>query len=164
MGELWGVFCEYLWGNWLRFNGTALYIPSKLCQDHDFAPCISRLSITVVLTVGCVDILVLLHVKYSCLAFKGVNFNNQSWVMKYILVFSEKISMTVLVFMPVSHILWDAGDWFSIKIQSYQYRKTHRGDKMILQQSYLHDGVSYGGMMISWYWISAHDYSNINQP
>ena len=25
-GELWGVFCEYLWENWPRYNGTALYI------------------------------------------------------------------------------------------------------------------------------------------
>ena len=26
MGELWGVFCEYLWENWPRYNGTALYM------------------------------------------------------------------------------------------------------------------------------------------
>ena len=25
-GELWGVFCEYLWQNWPRYNGTALYL------------------------------------------------------------------------------------------------------------------------------------------
>ena len=25
-GELWGVFCEYLWENQPRYNGTALYI------------------------------------------------------------------------------------------------------------------------------------------
>ena len=25
MGGLWGVFCEYLWENWPRYNGTALY-------------------------------------------------------------------------------------------------------------------------------------------
>ena len=24
-GELWGVFCKYLWENWPRYNGTALY-------------------------------------------------------------------------------------------------------------------------------------------
>ena len=24
-GELWGVFCEYLWEMWPRYNGTALY-------------------------------------------------------------------------------------------------------------------------------------------
>ena len=24
-GELWDVFCEYLWENWLHYNGTALY-------------------------------------------------------------------------------------------------------------------------------------------
>ena len=26
--ELWGVFCEYLWENWQRYNGTALYLNS----------------------------------------------------------------------------------------------------------------------------------------
>ena len=27
-GELWSVFCEYLWENWLRthYNGMALYL------------------------------------------------------------------------------------------------------------------------------------------
>ena len=25
-GELWGVFCEYLWENQPRYNGTALYL------------------------------------------------------------------------------------------------------------------------------------------
>ena len=25
MGKLWGVFCEYLRENWLRYNGTTLY-------------------------------------------------------------------------------------------------------------------------------------------
>ena len=25
MGELRGVFCEYLWENWQRYNGIALY-------------------------------------------------------------------------------------------------------------------------------------------
>ena len=28
-GELWGVFCEYLWQNWPRYNGTALYLHSS---------------------------------------------------------------------------------------------------------------------------------------
>ena len=27
--ELWGVFCEYLWENWPRYNGTTLYIQIK---------------------------------------------------------------------------------------------------------------------------------------
>ena len=25
-GELWGVFCEYLWENWPRYNGNTLYM------------------------------------------------------------------------------------------------------------------------------------------
>ena len=31
-GELWGVFCEYLWENWPRYNGTALYFDAILYQ------------------------------------------------------------------------------------------------------------------------------------
>ena len=34
-GKLWGIFCEYLWENWLRYNGTALYIYiDGLAQDN----------------------------------------------------------------------------------------------------------------------------------
>ena len=45
------------------------------------------------------------------------------------------------------------GPWFNIKIVSYQYRKSHCGDKTILRPSYLHNGISYTGKMISLYWI-----------
>ena len=38
---------------------------------------------------------------------------------------------------------------------SYQYRKSHCGDKTILRPSYLHNGISYTGKMISLYWIGA---------
>ena len=46
-----------------------------------------------------------------------------------------------------------AWPWFSIKMSSYQYRKSHFGDKTILQPFYLHNGISYTGKMISLYWI-----------
>ena len=38
---------------------------------------------------------------------------------------------------------------------SYQYRKSHCGDKTILWLSYLHNGTSYTGKMASLYWIRA---------
>ena len=41
------------------------------------------------------------------------------------------------------------------KISSYQYRKSHCGDKTILRPSYLHSGISYTGKMTSLYWIRA---------
>ena len=47
------------------------------------------------------------------------------------------------------------GPWFNIKVSSYQYRKSHFGDKTILRSSYLHNGISYTGKMISLYWIGA---------
>ena len=45
--------------------------------------------------------------------------------------------------------------WFNIKMSSYQYRKSHYGDKTILRPSYLHNGISYTGKTTSLYWIRA---------
>ena len=42
---------------------------------------------------------------------------------------------------------------FNIKMSSYQYRKSHCGDKTILRPSYLHKGISYTGKTTSLYWI-----------
>ena len=48
-----------------------------------------------------------------------------------------------------------SGPWFNIKMTSYQYRKSHCGDKTILRPSYLHNGISYTGKITSLYWIRA---------
>ena len=47
------------------------------------------------------------------------------------------------------------GPRFNIKMTSYQYRKSHCGDKTILRPSYLYNGISYTGKMTSLYWIRA---------
>ena len=47
------------------------------------------------------------------------------------------------------------GPRFKIKMTSYQYRKSHCGDKTILRPSYFHNGISYTGKMTSLYWIRA---------
>ena len=44
--------------------------------------------------------------------------------------------------------------WFNIKLLSYQYRKSHCGDKMVIRSSYLHNGNSYTGKKTYLYWIS----------
>ena len=52
--------------------------------------------------------------------------------------------------------IWElSGGWFNIKMTSYQYRKSHCGDKTILQPSYFHNGISYTGKTTSLYWIRA---------
>ena len=43
--------------------------------------------------------------------------------------------------------------WFNNKIPSYQYRKSHCGDKTILRPSYLHNGISYTDKTTALYWI-----------
>ena len=47
------------------------------------------------------------------------------------------------------------GGWFNIKMSSYQYRKSHRGDKTVVRSSYLHNGNSCIGKTTSLYWTSA---------
>ena len=37
------------------------------------------------------------------------------------------------------------GPWFSIKMLSYQCRKSHCGDKMVIRSPYLDSGISYAG-------------------
>ena len=43
----------------------------------------------------------------------------------------------------------------NIKISSYQYRKSHCGDKTVVRSSYLHNGITYADRMSSLYWIRA---------
>ena len=47
------------------------------------------------------------------------------------------------------------GPWFDIKISTYQYRKSHCGDKTVVRSSYLHHWISYTGKMSSLYWTGA---------
>ena len=53
------------------------------------------------------------------------------------------------------HVELRSGPRFNIKMPSYQYRKSHCGDKTILRPSYLHSGISYTGKTTSLYWIGA---------
>ena len=48
----------------------------------------------------------------------------------------------------------EAGPWFNKKMLSYQYWKSHCGDKTVVRSSYLHNGISHTGK-ISLYWIRA---------
>ena len=54
-----------------------------------------------------------------------------------------------------TNILQYTGSCFNIKISSYQYWKSHCGDKTILRPSYLHNGICYTGKTTSLHWIGA---------
>ena len=56
----------------------------------------------------------------------------------------------------------NTGPRFNIKMTSYQYRKSHCGDKTVVRPSYLHNGISYTGKIASLYWISALSLSSTN--
>ena len=53
------------------------------------------------------------------------------------------------------HSCWWPGPRFNMKMSSYQYRKSHCGDKTVVRSSYLHNGISYTVKMSSLYWIRA---------
>ena len=46
---------------------------------------------------------------------------------------------------------------FTKKTPSYQYRKSHCGDKTVVRSSDLHNGIFFTGKMTSLYWIRALD-------
>ena len=46
------------------------------------------------------------------------------------------------------------GPWFNIDMSSYQYRKSHCGDKAVVRSTDLHNGVSYTSKMASLYWTT----------
>ena len=62
--------------------------------------------------------------------------------------------------------LWQSpqypGPRFNIKMSSYQFRKSHCGDKTIVRSSYLHNGTSYTGKMSSLYLIGAMEAISIS--
>ena len=43
--------------------------------------------------------------------------------------------------------------WFNIEMSPYHYRESHCGDKTVVRSSYLHNGISYAGMMTSLFYI-----------
>ena len=52
---------------------------------------------------------------------------------------------------------WEGQNFPPGKMSSYQYRKSHCGDKMVVRSSYIHNGISYTGKMASLYWFSPLD-------
>ena len=68
-----------------------------------------------------------------------------------------KHSPMVAINFMLRHIedILSPGGRINVKMSSYQYRKSHCGDKTILRPSYLHNGISYTDKMTSLYWIRA---------
>ena len=55
----------------------------------------------------------------------------------------------------LSCICWCPGPRFNMNMLSYQYRKSHCGDKTVVRSFYLHNGISYTGKMSFLYWTGA---------
>ena len=93
-----------------------------------------------------------------CYKYKwcGISISVQSWMSQPTTrLWHKRLTWNCEVAIP------DTGPWFNIKISSYQYKKSHCGDKTVIRSSYLHNGISYTGMMASLYWISLQFLSSI---
>ena len=77
----------------------------------------------------------------------------------WMVIWQTVVDSDVLVQSPNGDLFYfpvlNSGPRFNIKIPSYQYRKSHCGDKTVVRSSYLHNGISYTGKMISLYRIRA---------
>ena len=72
------------------------------------------------------------------------------------LIFNMGIPILVRRQLYIETAPWSLpGPWLNIKMPSYQYRKSHCGDKTAVRSSYFHNGISYTGKMTSLYWIRA---------
>ena len=81
---------------------------------------------------------------------------NQTWNKQAERDFTSSSTTTSTASLSIFHHspIWiKTGPWFNIKMSSYQYRKSHCGDKTVVRSSYLHNGISYTGKMTSLYWI-----------
>ena len=103
---------------------------------------------------------VTLEGKYNTSWYLVGNFKNAYDKLKWFWIITNQIIMKkyVLALLSTLHLLTAvkcSGSWFNIRMTSYQYRKSHCGDKTIFRPSYLHNGISYTGKITSLYWIRA---------
>ena len=80
----------------------------------------------------------------------------------FMILFYNYPTMCTRITAALDHVHTRAGPRFNQKISSYQYRKSHCGDKTVVRSSYLHNGISYTGKMTSLYWISAQTFVHID--
>ena len=92
----------------------------------------------------------LMKLKMCCMGYNALEFNSlHLWNLVNVNLFCGKSHLY-----KAFNSLWP-GPWFNIKMTSYQHRKSHCGDKMILRPSYLHNWIPYTGKTTSLYWNRA---------
>ena len=80
------------------------------------------------------------------------------------MVCTRNLKTSLLIVFPIPRwwglLMHHWGKWsrrtrapIQYKMSSYQYRKSHCGDKTVIRSSYLHNGISYTGKASSLYWI-----------
>ena len=93
------------------------------------------------------------HCRAVCKISMWLGRNRSTWYerLSFIEIFAFWMS-----FVQIHSSTQPPGPWFNIKM-SYQYKKSHFGDKTVVRSSYLHNRISYTGKMTYLYWISPED-------
>ena len=76
----------------------------------------------------------------------------KAYLMVIIIGHQQSIMVAIVMILSLTCLV-TPGPQFNIKMLSYQYRKSHCGDRTVIRSSYLHNGISYTGKMTSLYWI-----------
>ena len=83
---------------------------------------------------------------------------------KLLMPAGARTKTSVSLITQVAVLWWTPGPWFNIKMSSYQYMKSHCGDKTVVRSSYLYNGISYAGKMSSLYWIRSQHFPGSRHP
>ena len=81
--------------------------------------------------------------------WKRNSFIHCGLLMPYDDILAQVMACSLMTPMLTYHQCGPVTITFNINMPSYQYRKSHCGDKMILWPSYLHNGISHTGKMAS---------------
>ena len=118
--------------------------------------------LSIIIQISCNSFITLIHIlmQWSLQNFAHAMTAVLSWHMQNLVVIwlpatelQYEFSKNLNYKFKKSFQQWDPGTRFNIKIPSYQYRKSHCGDKTILWLSW----ICYAGKTISSYWIRALD-------
>ena len=116
-----------LWQN-LEFQNQNFIRYTYDCQEYDFS------------------ILCFSYLNSEAIAFKfGAAKEHSSGCVKSFLFHKELVYFWWFLWFALQEwsVGQEPGHWFNIKMSSYQYRKSHYGDKMVVRSSYLHNGISW---------------------
>ena len=76
MGEIWSVFCEYFWENWLYYDSTALYLSLHRRVSHHNYP---NIKVSILKNYGFLIHYIVINLAIGAMFLKNLSVWNVQW-------------------------------------------------------------------------------------